>query len=182
MTHTTRLPPAVVLLLGAALAAACAQGASPSSPTSQFPAALPQPGDSVVIVGAGGAGFDAGTRLYGFSSDLAPAAALRGYAAQLKSGGFVARGSDGLWDLYGNGSLVVAVRVGASGPPTDLFVRVFDPGIAPLPASFPASSPGRTASTDSAAAQAVPHPDPPHGTPATASEPGNGNGNGKPQP
>ena len=109
---------AIALAIGA-----CSTSAAGPSTPSGLPDGIPIPADAAVVVGPGG-GYDAGATLYGFSSDLGPAAALHGYAAQLVAAGFARAGTNGPWELYRHGATLVAVRAGGSGPPTDLLVRI----------------------------------------------------------
>ena len=119
-SRATRL--AVLATLALALAACSTSTAGPGTP-SGLPDGIPVPADAAVVVGQGG-GYDGGATLYGFSSDLGPAAALHGYASQLAAAGYSPAGTSGRWQLYRHGTTLVAVRAGQSGPPTDLLVRV----------------------------------------------------------
>ena len=125
MTHHTirRLGP-LACLTAIAIAIAGCTGLPPASlVASALPDGIPTPSQAAVVVGQGG-GYDAGARLFAFSSNLAPADAIHSYETQLTAAGFEPAGSSGTWALYRNGATVLAVRAGASGPPTDLLVRV----------------------------------------------------------
>ena len=140
MTHTHVQPRAsgrhLAWLAVIALAVAACSSTAPGSttPSAGLPDGIPVPAEAVVVVGQDG-GYDAGATLYGFSSDLAPADAARAYAAQLLAAGFTHAGRNGTWSLYRDGALLVAVRVGASGPPSDLLVRVTRLSAHPAPSA-----------------------------------------------
>lgn len=110
-------------LLAAPLAAACSTQADQLASSVSLPDGIPAPSHASVVVGQGG-GYDAGAALFAFSSDLAPAAALKGYEKELAASGFTAAGTDASWVLFRRGRIVVGIRVGESGPPTDLLVTV----------------------------------------------------------
>ncbi len=152
-------PAAIVFAL--AIAACSTWRASPSAPTG-LPDGIPIPADASVVVGQGG--YDAGATLYGFSSDLAPAAALQGYEAQLTAAGFQRTGNNGPWQIYRHGTMQVAVRAGQSGPPTTLLVRV---STVPATAAGDASTTGQAGSPSRAS-----------GTGGTGSGRASGAGNG----
>ncbi len=103
--------------------AGCSGLSAASFAASALPDGIPTPSEAAVVVGQGG-GYDAGARLFAFSSNLAPADAIHHYEAQLTAAGFEPAGSSGTWTLYRNGVTLLAIRAGESGPPTDLLVRV----------------------------------------------------------
>ncbi len=113
----------LALLLGAPLVTACATQATDLVSSTSLPDGVPVPSRASVVVGQGG-GYDAGATLYAFSSDFGPTAALKDYEKELLAAGFTAEGSNGPWALYRHGAMLVAVRVGESGPPTDLLLKV----------------------------------------------------------
>jgi hypothetical protein len=122
----------LAFLTAIVVALAGCSGLSAASPAaSALPDGIPTPSEAAVVVGQGG-GYDAGARLFAFSSNLAPADAMHHYEAQLTAAGFEPAGTSGTWTLYRNGVTLLAIRAGESGPPTDLLVRVM--------AASPASS------------------------------------------
>ncbi len=128
-------------VIALAVAACSSTAPGPTTSSAGLSDGIPMPADAVVVVGQDG-GYDAGATLYGFSSDLAPADAARAYAAQLLAAGFTRAGRNGTWSLYRNGALLVAIRVGASGPPTDLLVRVNRLSARPAPSGTEGRSAG----------------------------------------
>ena len=148
MHHWPSRATRLALLATRALAvAACSTSAAGPGTPSGLPDGIPVPADAAVVVGQGG-GYDAGATLYGFSSDLAPAAALHGYGTQLAAAGYARAGTSGRWQLYRHGTTLVAIRTGESGPPTDLLVRVTTNPATPAPAGggTQAGSPGSASS------------------------------------
>jgi uncharacterized membrane protein YgcG len=152
---------AIATMLALAVSACSAVGGSPTQ--GSLPSAIPMPSDALVVVGQGG-GYDGGDLLYAFSSSRDPAATLAAYTAQLEVAGYAAAGHDGAWVLFRKGTLVIAVRSGPGGPPTDLLVRL-------LPAAD--GMPGAAATPGTGAVNGNPNPGA-NGNPAAGSK-SNGN-------
>ncbi len=120
---TLRAAPRALVLASMLTLAACSAASPFASTSPALPDGIPTPSQAAVVVGEGG-GYDAGTTLFAFSSNLAPASALERYEAQLTSAGFVAAGTDGAWRLFRHGQTLLAIQAGQSGPPTDLLLRL----------------------------------------------------------
>jgi hypothetical protein len=174
---------------------ACTTGAAITSAPAPMPVGVPAPVNASFAGGTGG--YDSGAQVFDFSTQLPPAEATRAYAATLVAAGYEAVGTEGAWRYFLGATTLIAFEVGASGPPTDLLVRVMtrdarvlqdlDPiagnagagGRTPAPwttQSGRADGPSGGAGADLPIQTPVPQPDPPHGSP----NPGKGNGNPNP--
>lgn len=137
--HGVRLPLYASLALAIAGVVACAPQDTPTGLVqASAPVVVPQ--GAVLDVGASGPGLDDGVPFFAYTSDLAPEETRASYAADLAAAGFTSREDGDGWTTYTRGAERLRVKVGETGPPTSIIVKVMSSGAGATDTAGPGKS------------------------------------------